>query len=41
MTTVLLGMNVFCIYYLVLFGIKKVKKDNVENTHESATKKIT
>ena len=28
MTTVLLGMHVFWIYFLVLFGLKKIKKDS-------------
>lgn len=35
MTAVLLGMHIFWIYFLVIFGIKKVKSDS----KDSSTKK--
>lgn len=37
MACVLVGMHLFWIYFILEFAYKKVKKGNVENTHEAAT----
>lgn len=37
MAYVLVGMHLFWIYFILEFAYKKVKKGNVENTHEAAT----
>jgi ceramide synthetase len=34
MAALLIGMHAFWIYYMVLFGIKHMKKGRIENPHE-------
>lgn len=39
MAGVLVCMHAFWIYFLIIFGIQKIKKGGeIENTHEAATK---
>jgi hypothetical protein len=38
MAGVLVCMHAFWIYFLIMFGVQKMKKGAIENTHEAATK---